>query len=334
MRLRLAALVIATVAALGFSRADAVLIFGDAQNGDFGGDTAEDLTADHNATSIRPTRRAVGGGTPPAYSMFYDNIDFVVDAVDTGSVFGGIDSLLPSANPHMQANKRTVTQATFYANAGTSSPFTAPSGTFSQSFVAGDIIAYSFDVIFKPSTSGTDPRDTSLYDLSMSFDGGSTFLPLASVDGTVVPSSELAATVSGTFEVPAAATDFLVRATVTNPDPGNDQAGLDNIMLDLNPVLGDANGDGIVDIDDFEIIRANFGRDGNSEGVVLMKTDGDLVDDNVVDFLDYGQWKQAAPPELGDLSHLLGGDSTVPEPSTLALLLLSGFAVVAVKRRS
>lgn len=95
---------------------------------------------------------------------------------------------------------------------------------------------------------------------------------------------------------------------------------------------GDANGDGLVNNLDFEIIRANFGRDGFAEGVTLEAIDGDIVNDNVINFLDYGEWKQVSPkdPDAGALAGLAGA----PEPSAIALMGLLGVAAGYLRRRS
>lgn len=94
-----------------------------------------------------------------------------------------------------------------------------------------------------------------------------------------------------------------------------------------NNVLGDADGNGVANAADFEIIRANFGRDGNTEGVILERIDGDLVNDNKIDFADYGQWKQAPKSGAG------AGNLTIPEPSALLLMVISGLGVATTRRR-
>ncbi|WP_442483256.1 LamG-like jellyroll fold domain-containing protein [Aeoliella sp. SH292] len=99
----------------------------------------------------------------------------------------------------------------------------------------------------------------------------------------------------------------------------------------MPPPAGDANDDGFVDQADFEIIRANFGRDGFAEGVTLGRIDGDLVNDNVIDFDDYGDWKQATKGPIPGSSALV---HAVPEPSTFLLLVLSTIGSAFAVRRS
>ena len=50
------------------------------------------------------------------------------------------------------------------------------------------------------------------------------------------------------------------------------------------PVLGDVNGNGVTDINDYTVIRNNFNQPGN-------KSQGDLTGDGVVSFPDFRFWK-------------------------------------------
>ena len=86
---------------------------------------------------------------------------------------------------------------------------------------------------------------------------------------------------------------------------------------------GDVDGDGDVDPDDFELIRANF------FGVGVGSSQGDLNLDGIVDLVDFGEWKDNFPfPSDGYLAQLVG---TVPEPGTLVLLGIGG-AILAAGR--
>lgn len=83
------------------------------------------------------------------------------------------------------------------------------------------------------------------------------------------------------------------------------------------PVPGDVNDSGFANEIDFEIIRQNFWQSFTDRG------DGDLVNNDFIDFADYGQWKLAAKAP----DPLLSGSLTqVPEPSTLGILALAGLA--------
>lgn len=82
---------------------------------------------------------------------------------------------------------------------------------------------------------------------------------------------------------------------------------------------GDVNGDRRIDLDDFQIIVANF------NDLVVDRAFGDLSGDGVVDFIDFRQWKANYSPGP---SH-----SAVPEPGTLAIVLWSWEIAVTLLRR-
>ncbi|HJQ82267.1 MAG TPA: hypothetical protein VJ828_20055, partial [Lacipirellulaceae bacterium] len=83
-------------------------------------------------------------------------------------------------------------------------------------------------------------------------------------------------------------------------------------------VAGDVDGNGQVELLDFELIRANF------RNRVSQRIQGDLTRDGVVDFDDFHEWKSAF---LGPGSALADVDfasfANVPEPATLGLALLA-----------
>jgi len=91
------------------------------------------------------------------------------------------------------------------------------------------------------------------------------------------------------------------------------------------PVLGDTDGDGIVEFeDDFGPIRDNFRK------LVAARSQGDLVVNGIVDFDDFRQWKTAFVGGGGSLAGIdLGFATNVPEPSTLGCVLLAlSFALI------
>lgn len=88
------------------------------------------------------------------------------------------------------------------------------------------------------------------------------------------------------------------------------------------PVTGDVNGDELVNSADFETIRQNFWQPFED------RTDGDLINDDFIDFSDYAQWKQAAK----DPDPLAAASRVVPEPSTLTLL--ASVLMLSVRRRA
>jgi len=108
------------------------------------------------------------------------------------------------------------------------------------------------------------------------------------------------------------------------------QANFDNVRLTgpVGLIPGDTNGNGVVDLDDFEPIRANFRKN------VTLRGQGDLVPNNMVDFDDFHQWKTAF---LGAGGSLAGVDlsfiGNVPEPTTAVVLLVSIGMLTCARRR-
>jgi hypothetical protein len=98
----------------------------------------------------------------------------------------------------------------------------------------------------------------------------------------------------------------------------------------ISPVLpGDTDEDGTPGEypDDFAPIRDNFRK------VIDDRMLGDLVDDGVVDFLDYRQWKTAFVAGGGSLAAIDWGTTQVPEPATGALAIVAWGAITRFRRR-
>jgi uncharacterized protein (TIGR03382 family) len=119
---------------------------------------------------------------------------------------------------------------------------------------------------------------------------------------------------------------------------GNLEGSLDDIHLSAGQVLtnftpvpptaGDTDGDGIVELSDFNPIRDNF------QKLVALRTEGDLNRDGRVEFLDFREWKTAFLSGGGSLEGLdLSFLSVVPEPATGTLALLLAAVVGAISRR-
>jgi hypothetical protein len=105
---------------------------------------------------------------------------------------------------------------------------------------------------------------------------------------------------------------------------GGTLGGLDNLRIVASPLPGDVTGEGAIDINDFNIIKMNLFKTGQT------RAQGDLTNDTLVDFADFRQWKTAAGS--GFASVTLG----VPEPTTMLLLALGGglFSLIRSPRRS
>jgi hypothetical protein len=96
------------------------------------------------------------------------------------------------------------------------------------------------------------------------------------------------------------------------------------VWTSLQP--GDTDGDHDVDLDDFAAIRDHFRLPVNS------RSEGDLDENGIVDFLDFGEWKDNYPyfPEGTGSST----NATVPEPSSCILGLACLLFVLCDCRRT
>jgi hypothetical protein len=90
------------------------------------------------------------------------------------------------------------------------------------------------------------------------------------------------------------------------------------------PGPGDVNEDGVVDLNDLTVLRTNFGES------VTGRIDGDLTGDGLVSFDDFREWKSNYPPANPGAS---SAAEAVPEPSTIALVLLQAALPLASARR-
>jgi hypothetical protein len=151
--------------------------------------------------------------------------------------------------------------------------------------------------------------------LAISFNGGfdqasTVAIPLGN------PGTPATASLSGTI------TGFGIWHDQNASGAGTGNSRFDTFTIEgAGPPLqpGDTDGDGIPGEfpDDFEPIRANFRK------AVAERNLGDLVDDNMIDFKDFHQWKDAFVGGGGSLAGLnLSFGANVPETGTAGLVLL------------
>ena len=106
--------------------------------------------------------------------------------------------------------------------------------------------------------------------------------------------------------------------------------GMDGTLNVTN--FGDANLDGVVNLNDFNVLAANFGQSNRTW------EQGDFNEDGTVNLSDFNLLaanfgKQIEPAPPGTTISFGLGDQMVPEPATLALMLLEP-ALMARRRKS
>jgi hypothetical protein len=102
------------------------------------------------------------------------------------------------------------------------------------------------------------------------------------------------------------------------------------------PLLpGDVDGNNVVNLNDFQIIRMNWLATSASIGHPIVRTDGDLNQNGVVDIQDFREWKGAFGGGAGAIAQALASlpSGTIPEPSSLALASLAGWPMLIGARR-
>jgi hypothetical protein len=155
--------------------------------------------------------------------------------------------------------------------------------------------------------------------------------------GPVLDGSRLTATRWAIYETEVTITNpglniLSVDFNTTYTTPTGADVAIFGLSGDGNPpLLGDTDGDGVVEFeDDFNPIRNNFHK------AVTTRAQGDLVRDGKVDFADFRQWRQAFVGNGGSLeginfAALFGG---VPEPSTAMLVIVAVAALAARRQRN
>ena len=116
------------------------------------------------------------------------------------------------------------------------------------------------------------------------------------------------------LDVPGDVSELVLEGLLDN---GTAFAGSDSIRI-VGP--GDINGDGLVNGVDFGIWQAGYGK---ANGASL--ADGDVDGDGEVDGVDFGIWQANYPTNVG-------GAATIPEPTTLFVMLAAGLGMLRSRR--
>ena len=238
---------------------------------------------------------------------------------ETGSDFESLDRVLgPGGNPDTQDGD----DGSYVQNRDSVRTLTSNTITLSSALILGEAFDFS---IWAGAASNTSSFTWSAV---LQFDVGSDVsLGNGVVDGSVDTDwvNFFTTGIPNADNIGATAVTLEITADNVERDPGGTQSQsyLDNILLtrSFQGVPGDVNGDTDVNTTDFNTIKNNFFQS------FADRTDGDLVDDDFIDFADYGQWKQA--PKDPDL---VAAGSSVPEPTT-AVTLMAGLVCLAMARR-
>ena len=98
-------------------------------------------------------------------------------------------------------------------------------------------------------------------------------------------------------------------------------------------VKGDVDGNLVVDLDDFDDLRANWLETNASFGSPLTIADGDLNLDGEVGLFDFREWKDVFNGTPLQVAEAFASLSAVPEPSSVALVLVAGLSLMTHSRK-
>ena len=193
------------------------------------------------------------------------------------------------------------------------------------SYVAseGDFFGFSWDHV---------QRESRAHRVGLVYDDGGTITSI--VDSELFstdPSPGIPTTYTNYYTIPAGspAIGHAVGLGIFASDSeGGGYPEVDNFILTVGgqePVVGDVNGDYVVDLNDFNIIRDNFRLSPAT------KEQGDITGTDIVDLDDFLLWRSNYPYPVpsGLLASLT---QSVPEPSSWLLITL-GLAAIGSRRR-
>jgi hypothetical protein len=152
--------------------------------------------------------------------------------------------------------------------------------------------------------------------------GGTDFIEWAISRTAVQPNG-------GTFNPTGTSLNVVFGAEDTVLDTSPNNGAADWFTYDASGVYdpgvpGDADGNGTINIADYQLIQAN------SFTVVNLGTLGDVDDSGFVDFADFQQWKTNFP---GGVAAAEAAIAALPEPSAAALSVCGLCAILSVSRR-
>jgi len=182
---------------------------------------------------------------------------------------------------------------------------------------AGDSFVFSWDHVL---------REDREHTVGLVWDNGGT---ITSILESEQPYSGVIETVNGAYVIPAGHPSIGSTVGLGIVSPGS-YPEIDNFILTVGgapPVDGDVDGDSMVNLDDYEIIRDNFRLSPAT------KAQGDLVGPgDIVDLNDFLFWR-ANNPFPGAAAAEFGSDQAVPEPSTWLLSALGLAALAGYRSR-
>jgi hypothetical protein len=135
----------------------------------------------------------------------------------------------------------------------------------------------------------------------------------------------------GTFDPPTGSFDLLFIGEDTTFDTSPNNGTVDWFTYDAtgtyNPgVAGDADGNGIINMNDYQLIQAH------SFTIQPLGTMGDVDDTGFVDFGDFQQWKAHCPGGAAAADAAIA--ALVPEPASLGMGSLALIALLAARKRA